>query len=101
MTDTMTDRAALTTELERARSDFHYLLGIATDDDWAKPSLGTRWTNKQLLFHMVFGYIVVQRLLLLVRMFGHQPQPFSRAFARMLNGTTPLFDVVNFYGSCL
>ena len=39
-------------------------------DAWAKPTGGTRWTNEQLLFHMVFGYMIVQRLLILVRVFS-------------------------------
>ena len=55
MSDPIVDRAALTNELERARVDFHRLLAMATDDDWGKPTSGTRWTNEQLLFHMVFG----------------------------------------------
>jgi DinB superfamily len=101
MTGNRVDRAALVADLERARADFHHLLAVATDDDWGKPTLGTRWTNEQLLFHMVFGYMIVQRLLPLVRVFGHLPPSFSRGFARMLNAATPPFHVINYYGSCL
>jgi len=101
MTGNRVDRAALVADLERARADFHHLLAVATDDDWGKPTLGTRWTNEQLLFHMVFGYMIVQRLLPLVRVFRHLPPSFSRGFARMLNAATPPFHVINYYGSCL
>jgi hypothetical protein len=101
MSDPIVDRAALTNELERARADFHRLLAMATDDDWGKPTSGTRWTNEQLLFHMVFGYMVVQRLLVLVRAFGHLPQSFSRRFARVLDWATRPFHFVNYLGSCL
>ena len=62
--DGTVDRAALATDLERARVEFHRLLAEAERGDvWAEPTRGTRWTNEQLLFHMVFGYMIVQRLL--------------------------------------
>ena len=94
------DRAAIAADLERARVDFHHLIETANDDDWTKPTNGTRWDNEELLFHMVFGYMVVQRLLLLVRLFDRLPDSISRGYARMLNALTPAFDVINFYGSC-
>jgi len=97
----MTDRAAIVTDLERARADFHRLLSMVGDDEWDRPTSGTRWTNEQLLFHMVFGYMVVQRLLILVRVFGRLPDWVSRRFAQMLNAATPPFDVINYYGTCL
>ena len=49
---------------------------------------------------MVFGYMVVQRLLVLVRVFSRLPDTFSRVFARALNAATAPFDVINYYGSC-
>lgn len=96
-----TDRNAIAADLERARIDFHRLVEMSDDDDWSKPTNGTRWNNEQLLFHMVFGYMVVQRLLLLVRVFGRLPDAVSRGYARMLNATTPAFHVINFHGSRL
>jgi hypothetical protein len=97
----MVDRAALATDLERARVEFHRLLAESERHDaWTKPTRGTRWTDEQLLFHMVFGYMVVQRLLLLVRLFSRLPDAFSRVFARVLNAVTAPFDVINYYGSC-
>jgi len=63
-------------------------------------SLGTRWTNQQLLFHMLFGYLVVRTLLGLVRTFGRLPGSFSRVFARVLSAGTRPFHVVNYLGSC-
>jgi hypothetical protein len=67
------NRADLAADLERARADFHYLLSIADESEWRNRTSGTRWSNEQLLFHMVFGYIVVQRLLILVRVFSRLP----------------------------
>jgi DinB superfamily len=100
MAEPVTDRTALAADLERVRADFHRLLTDVGGDEWSKPT-GTMWTNEQLLFHMVFGYMVVQRLLILVRIFGRLPEPVSRGFARLLNATTPAFHRINYYGSCI
>jgi hypothetical protein len=94
-------RAVLEADLERARVEFHRLLAEAERHDaWSKPTRGTRWINEQLLFHMVFGYMIVQRLLLLVKVFSRLPEQVSRAFARILNAATKPFDAINYYGSC-
>ena len=101
MPDQTTDRAALAADLERARADFQHLLAAVEDDDWNKPTSGTRWTNEQLLFHMLFGYMVVRRLLFLVRIFGRLPDVVSRGFAWLLDLATRPFHVINYYGSCV
>ena len=93
------DRADLSADLENARIEFHRLLGVARPDDWGRPTHGTRWTNEQLLFHMVFGYMVVQRLLILVKVFNRLPDAAGRNFALALNAATKPFDVINYYGS--
>ncbi len=95
------DRTALATDLEGARSDFRRLLALAGEDDWDEPTSGTRWTNEELLFHMVFGYMVVRRLLVLVRVFGWLPAWAGRGFASLLDASTPPFHVVNYYGTRL
>lgn len=93
------DRADVAADLEDTRVEFHRLLVVAGPDDWGRPTVGTRWTNEQLLFHMVFGYMVVQRLLILVRVFDRLPDEVSRGFARVLNAAATPFDVINYYGS--
>jgi len=93
------DRADLAADLDDARVEFHRLLGVAGPGDWDRPTVGTRWTNEQLLFHMVFGYMVVHRLLILVKVFGRPPDAVSRRFARVLNAAVIPFDVINYYGS--
>lgn len=95
------DRNALATDLERARNAIHRLLAEAERADvWTEPTRGTRWTNEQLLFHMVFGYMITQRLLVLVRLFGRLPDPVSRVFAGILDAATTPFHIINYYGSC-
>ena len=49
------DGASLASELERARGDFHKLLTMVGDDEMDQTHGRNRWTNEQLLFHMVFG----------------------------------------------
>ena len=49
---------------------------------------------------MVFGYMIVQRLLILMKLFSRLPDRVGRVFARLLNAATKPFDVINYYGSC-
>jgi DinB superfamily len=93
------DRRSIHEELERTRNDLHHLMATATTADLRRRTNDTRWTNQQLLWHMTFGYIIVSRLLLLVRLFGRLPDPFSLAFAAVLNAGTALFHQVNYLGA--
>jgi hypothetical protein len=94
------DRAALHAEMGQARHDFHRLISGATPADLRRPSDGTKWTNQQLLFHMLFGYLIVRALLVLVHVFGLLPDGASKAFARLLDSAHQPFDVINYLGSC-
>jgi hypothetical protein len=93
------DRRNIHAELERVRADLHHLVGRATAADLRRATLGTRWTNGQMLWHMAFGYLIVRRLLPLVRLFGQLPAPYSRAFAAVLNAGTRPFHTINYLGS--
>ena len=94
------DRAAVRAEMDQARLDFRRLVADATPADLRRPSAGTRWTNRQLLFHMLFGYLIVRALLVLVRVFGLLSDGASQAFARLLDSGRRPFDLVNYLGSC-
>jgi Response regulator receiver domain/DinB superfamily len=96
----MLERPALHREMEAARRSFHALLHGATREDLRRATLGTRWTNEQLLYHMLFGYLIVRTLLPLVRVMGRLPGDPSRVLARVLNAVTRPFHVVNYLGSC-
>ena len=89
----------ITAEMERARIDFHALVDNGTSAELRAGSDGTKWTNEQLLFHMLFGYLLVHNLRLLVRALGRLPRGVSRAFAAMLNAGTRPFHVINYIGS--
>jgi hypothetical protein len=93
------DRRDIDAELERVTADFHRLLDSATRAELGMPTNGTKWTNKQLLFHMLFGFIVVRALLPLVKGFGRLPPAASRTFAAILNAGTRPFHVVNYLGA--
>ena len=93
------DRQAVVDEMERARTDFHRLLDCATSAELRQPTKGTKWTNEQLLFHMLFGYLIVRTLLPLVRVLSRAPRPVSAGFAATLNAATRPFHVINYVGS--
>lgn len=93
------DRQPVHDELERVRADFRRLVESADDEVLRRPSNGTRWNNRQLLFHMLLGYLIIRALLRLVRVFNRLPPGASRTYARLLNAATRAFDEVNFLGS--
>ena len=97
----LVSRQAVHAELEDARGAFQRLVEGATANELRRSSWGTRWTNEQLLFHMLFGYLIARALLVLARVVSRPPAGGRRRFAAVLNSATPLFDEVNFYGSCL
>ncbi len=94
-------RAELHAELEAGRASFHELLAQASRAELRAPTRGTRWSNEELLFHMLFGYLIVRALLPMVRAFGRLPLAPSRRFAALLDAATRPFDVVNYWGSRL
>jgi len=86
-------------EMERARIDFHRLIDNGTSAEFRSGSTGTKWTNEQLLFHMLFGYLLVRNLLPLVKTMARLPRRVSRIFAAILNAGTRPFHVINYVGS--
>jgi hypothetical protein len=93
------DNDEIHAELDRVRRDFRYLLETATKAELGRPSNGTKWTNEQLLFHMLFGYLLVRNLRPLVRGFARLPDRASKTFAAVLDAATRPFHVVNYIGS--
>jgi hypothetical protein len=93
------EKEQICAELDRVRSDFRELLDTATVAELREPTDGTKWNNEQMLFHMLFGYLLVRNLRLLVRGFSRLPDGASRPFAALLNAGTRLFHVINYVGS--
>jgi len=93
------DREATVARYSRACRELNSWLENATPADLQRKSNGTRWTNEELLFHMVFGYMIVRALLPLVRVISRLPRSWGEGFAAVLNAATGPFDVVNYWGS--
>jgi hypothetical protein len=93
------DTDEIAAEMRRAAADFRSLLDNATSAELRRGSDGTRWTNEQLLFHMLFGYLLVRNLHILLCVFGRLPDRFSRAFAALLDAGTRPFHTINYLGS--
>ena len=93
------DRTEIVAELEQVTHDYRNLVDTATVGELCARNSGTKWTNEQLLFHMLFGYLLVRNLLLLVRIMARLPDRVSCRFAAALNAATRPFHVVNYVGS--
>ncbi|MEV7069120.1 DinB family protein [Streptomyces collinus] len=95
------DRQAVHAELERVQVDFQRFLAEASAADLRRPTAGTRWTNEQLLFHMLFGYMLIRVLLRLLGLFARLPRAVGRRFARLLDAVSRPFHVINYVSSVL
>jgi len=99
--DGTVDRQAVYDGYARARRDFRERIERASPEYLGRPSDGTRWTNRQLLFHMLFGYLVVRALRRLVKVMGVLPPPVTRGYAALLNAATRPFNAMNYLGSVI
>lgn len=86
-------------ELETARARFHTLLDSLSEQDFQKQSLNPGWTNGEILAHMTFGFIIINVLLPMARLWGRLPKGSSKWFARSLNAFTGLFNWFNALGA--
>jgi hypothetical protein len=48
---------------------------------------------------MLFGYIIVRRLIWMVKLFGYLPDWATKAFVAMLNAATRPFNWINYIGA--
>lgn len=90
---------AIRTELETAHADFHRLLGSLSEADLRRPSLNPGWTNGEIMAHILFGFIILNALLPLARIWGRLPKESSKPFAWLLNAITVPFNWVNALGA--
>ena len=86
-------------ELETARAKFHALLDSLCEQDFKKQSLNPGWTNGEILAHMTFGFLVVNVLLPMARLWGRLPRGSSKWFAWLLNSFTGVFNWFNMLGA--
>lgn len=86
-------------ELETSRSRFHRLLAALTEQDFQRQSLNPGWTNGEILAHMTFGFMVINILLPMARLWGKLPRGSSKWFASLLNAFTGIFNWSNMLGA--
>lgn len=86
-------------ELESARATFHTLLGSLTDEKLRQQSHNPGWTNGEILAHMAFGFIIINALIPMARLWGRLPKGSSKWFARLLNSMTAPFNWLNALGA--
>jgi len=55
-------RARLRADLDAAHREFHAMASILSARAWAVPSRNPAWTNGQLLFHVLLGFVLVPPL---------------------------------------
>ena len=91
-------RRKLRDDLETAQQEFHEMMAMVPNEAWTAPSKNPGWTNGQLLFHILLGFILVRPLASLLVFSGHLPGSWSRVFAGLLDWSTPLFHRINAIG---
>lgn len=79
--------------------DFSGLVRRARPEELGAPTEGTRWSNRQLLFHMVLGQNIARAAIPLFGFFSHLPPGASRSWSRLLEAWTGPYNWVNWAGS--
>jgi len=97
--DAKLKREEILTQLNVARASFHALVDSLSEQDFQKQSLNPGWTNGEILAHMTFGFIIINVLLPLARLWGRLPRGSSKPFAWLLNVSTRPFNWFNALGA--
>lgn len=85
--------------LQWMSEDFGAIISGADAAELSARSDGTRWFNRELLFHMWFGQRITRALLPLVGAFSRLPPSASRRYAQLLTAATRPYDWVNYAAS--
>lgn len=96
---TSSRREEIRLQLDSARVAFHRLLDSLSEEDFQKQSLNPGWTNGEILAHMTFGFIIIDVLLPMARLWGRLPKGSSKWFAWLLNVFTAPFNWINALGA--
>ena len=91
MIKNMNIQDSIRTELDATHTTFHRLLDSLTEADMHKQSLNPGWTNGEILAHMTFGFLIINVLLPMARLWGRLPKGSSKPFAWLLNAVTGPF----------
>jgi hypothetical protein len=88
-------KEAIKSRLSQTHSEFHALLDSLSDDELRAKSINTGWTNGEILFHMMFAFILILTLVPMLRFWSRLPKGYSKKFADALNFSTVPFNFVN------
>ena len=91
-------RERVRTGLEAAHRRFHALLDSLSEADWTAPSRNPAWTNGQLVYHILFAFVLIPALFWMIKFWSRLPSRYSRRFAQILNFSTPVFNRINAIG---
>jgi hypothetical protein len=92
---------AVREDLAWVADDFAALLGSAQSDALDAPSVGTRWTNRQLLFHMLLGQRITRMVIVVMGGFSRLPPGASNGFSRLLVALTRPYNELNWFGGVI
>ena len=84
--------------LEWIRDDYCRIVPAATSSELDGRSDGTKWTNRELLFHMWFGQRIARAMVPVMGGFSHLPPAASRGYAALLTAATRPYEWVNYAG---
>lgn len=90
---------AIRSELETTRNSLHSLLESLPESDVHRQSLNPGWTNGEILAHILFGFIILNALLPMARIWGRLPRGASKPLAWLLDIVTEPFNWVNALGA--
>jgi hypothetical protein len=93
------NKEALVSELMAARNRFRWIALGLSPRDLARPSRNPAWTNGALLFHMALGFFILPPLFVVIGVLSRMSPSVSQVFSAVLNGGTPMFNLVNMVGA--
>lgn len=76
--------------------DYCAAVAGASRAELGAPSRGTRWTNRELLFHMWFGQRIARVFIPVFGLLGLLPRPVSARYARLLSALTGPYNWINY-----
>jgi len=98
-TEAMVLSPEVRSDLEWVRDDFDRLVSNAVGPVLDAPTNGTKWTNRELLFHLWFGQRIARVFIPLIGGFSRLPPGASRAWARLLTAATRPYEWINYAAS--
>lgn len=96
---TVPDSDPVKADLLWIAADFRDIVLGARPEELDLPSAGTRWTNRQLLFHMALGQNIAFAGIPLLGLFSQLPPSASRSWSRLLDACARPYNWVNWAGS--